>query len=77
MEMIYETPRLLLKILKEDAADKVLEFYLENKEIFERYEIDRADNFYTKAYQAALLRMEYIIIIQVKNIQNISFFATG
>ena len=69
MEMIYETPRLLLKILKEDAADKVLEFYLENKEIFERYEIDRADNFYTKAYQAALLRMEYNLMVRMQAVR--------
>lgn len=69
MEMIYETPRLLLRILQEDAADKVLEFYQQNKEIFERYEIDRADNFYTKEYQAALLRMEYNLMVRMQAVR--------
>lgn len=59
MKMVYETPRLLLKVLKEDAADSVLEFYMRNKKIFEQYEIDRVDNFYTGAHQAALLCCEY------------------
>lgn len=59
MEMVYETPRLLLKVLREDAADSVLAFYVENREIFERYEIDRVENFYTWSHQAALLRCEY------------------
>lgn len=66
MEMVYETPRLLLKVLREDAADKVLEFYQENKEIFERYEMDRGENFYTKAHQAALLRCEYNLMVRMQ-----------
>lgn len=66
MEMIYETPRLVLKVLREDAADKVLQFYLENKEIFEQYEIDRVKNFYTKAHQATLLRCEYELMLRLQ-----------
>lgn len=66
MEMVYETPRLLLKILREDAASKVLDFYKENKEIFERYELDRVENFYTKAHQAALLRCEYNLLVRLQ-----------
>ena len=38
MEMVYETPRLVLRVLREDAAESVLRFYEENKEIFEKYE---------------------------------------
>ena len=59
MKMVYETPRLFIKVLREEAVDQVLEFYAENKEIFEQYEIDRVENFYTKSHQAALLRCEY------------------
>ena len=66
MEMVYETPRLLLKILREDAADKILTFYQENKEIFEQYEIDRAEHFYTKDHQAALLRCEYNLLVRMQ-----------
>ncbi len=69
MEMVYETPRLLLRILREDAADRVLEFYEENKEIFEQYEIDRVDNFYTRAHQAALLRCEYNLIVRLQAVR--------
>lgn len=64
MEMVYETPRLVLKVLREDAAGSVLQFYEENKEIFEKYELDRAENFYTKAYQAALLQCEYNVMMR-------------
>lgn len=59
METIYETERLLLRILGEEDADKVLAFYEDNREIFEAYEIDRVENFYTREHQAALLRCEY------------------
>lgn len=64
MEMVYETPRLVLRILREDAAESVLRFYEENKEIFEKYELDRVENFYTKAYQATLLRCEYNLMLR-------------
>ena len=69
MEMLYETPRLLVKVLHEDAVDKVLEFYADNKEIFEKYELDRVDNFYTKAHQAALLRCEYNLMIRQQSLR--------
>lgn len=59
METVYETERLLLKVLEEEDADKVLAFYEGNREIFEEYEIDRVENFYTREHQAALLRCEY------------------
>lgn len=69
MEMVYETSRLLLRILQEDAAAKVLKFYEENKEIFEEYEIDRGENFYTRAHQAALLRCEYNLMLRSQSIR--------
>lgn len=36
----YETPRLLLKVLRADCAPQVLDFYNRDKELFEMYEID-------------------------------------
>lgn len=69
MKLVYETPRLLLKILREDAADKVLEFYEENKEIFEQYEIDRVENFYTRVHQTALLRCEYNLLTRMQMVR--------
>ena len=38
MNLIYETDRLILKVLRPEAAKKVLCFYLENKELFEKYQ---------------------------------------
>ena len=43
----YETPRLLLKVLRADCAPQVLDFYNRDKELFEMYEIDRVPDFYT------------------------------
>ena len=34
MNMVYQTKRLELKILTEAAADMVLQFYLDNQEVF-------------------------------------------
>ena len=33
----YETPRLLLKVLRADCAPQVLDFYNRDKELFEMY----------------------------------------
>ncbi len=41
----YETPRLLLKVLRADCAPQVLDFYNRDKELFEMYEIDRVPDF--------------------------------
>ena len=38
MDMKYETPRLILRILRAEDADMVLQFYQNNKDIFEKYE---------------------------------------
>jgi len=59
MNLSYETDRLILKILKPDSAQKVLKFYLDNKELFEEYEAMRPDNFYTAKYQKSMLSCEY------------------
>lgn len=55
----YETNRLLLKILSTDAAPYVLDFYQRDLAIFEQYEPDRPENFYTLPLQKAALRYEY------------------
>ena len=41
----YETPRLLLKVLRADCAPQVLDFYNRDKELFEMYEIDDKKDF--------------------------------
>ncbi len=65
----YETDRLILKILKPDAATQVLDFYLRDRELFEQYEADRLPQFYTLAHQKKILKCEYNLAFQMSNIR--------
>ena len=64
MKMNYETQRLELKVLPNTSARQVLQFYLANQEIFEKYETDRPKQFYTEKYQKTLLQCEYNLTIK-------------
>ena len=55
----YETQRLLLKIIRPEYGSSVLEFYLRDKALFERYEPDRMPGFYTTDYQKKALYIEF------------------
>lgn len=59
MLFVYETNRLLLRILGPDAAPQVLEFLLKDRELFERYEGERVPLFYTVKFQKETLQHEY------------------
>ena len=69
MNLIYETDRLILKVLRPEAAKKVLCFYLDNKELFEKYEALRPDNFYTLKYQKSVLLCEYNLTVQLSAVR--------
>lgn len=69
MDFIYKTDRLILKVLKGDDAEAVLQFYLDNKELFERYEPDRPDNFYTLSHQKAVLNCEYNMTVKLSAVR--------
>lgn len=60
----YETKRLLLKIIKPTEAREVLDFYLRDRELFERYEPDRAEGFYTLAFHKQIMKFEYNMAVQ-------------
>ena len=64
MKMNYKTERLSLRILPDTAAEQTLQFYLDNKEVFEQYEADRSPNFYTIEYQKTLLHCEYNLAVK-------------
>ncbi len=66
MQMRYETNRLILKILAPDYATDVLRFYENDKELFERYEIDRCPNFYTEGHQRNILHLEYGLCLRLQ-----------
>ena len=65
MEMYYETDRLILRILSENSAPQVLDFFEKNKAIFESFEPERPKNFYTLEYQSALLKCEFDLIVKM------------
>ncbi|MCI9137318.1 MAG: GNAT family N-acetyltransferase [Lachnospiraceae bacterium] len=66
MNMIYQTKRLELRIITDEEAPQVLQFYLDNQEIFERYEVDRMHNFYTEKFQRTVLQCEYNLAVKQK-----------
>jgi len=51
MRTVYETERLLLKVLDKTYASLVLDYFLRNKAFLEKWEILRDSEFYTKEYQ--------------------------
>lgn len=55
MNTTEESRRLYLKVLSASDAQKVLDFYIRNKDFFEPWEAARVPNFYTLNYQQAVL----------------------
>lgn len=64
MLFAYETQRLLLRIISPDQAEQVLDFYLRDKELFEQFEPDRIENFYTRRFQKQTLVFEYNMAVK-------------
>ena len=69
MLLQYETQRLILKIIGPDYARDVLQFYLNDKELFEKYETDRSPNFYTESHQHNILQVEYGLALKLQQIR--------
>lgn len=69
LEFRYETPRLILRVLEPHHAEDVLQFYKEDKEIFELYEGEHNDQFYTKEYQMEALRAEYNLAFKLMHLR--------
>lgn len=69
MDLTYTTDRLILKVLTADEAKSVLQFYLDNREVFEKYEPDRPQNFYTETYQKAVLLYEYNLAVKLSAVR--------
>ncbi len=66
MQNVYESNRLLYKVLNKNYASPVLSFYEDNKSNFEPWEPKREDNFYTLPYQRASLIVENNLITEGK-----------
>lgn len=54
----YSTEHLTLKILCEDSAPIITEFFLQNREYFARWESDHPEEYYTELYQRQILSAE-------------------
>lgn len=69
MNLSYETDRLILRVLRPEQADNVLDFYKENMELFERNEAERPANFYTSSFQRATLMCEYNLMVKLQMVR--------
>ncbi len=59
MQRIYQTERLLLKVLDKSCAEQVLDYYVRNKEFLKEWEALKEEEFYTKTSQEELLDEDY------------------
>lgn len=71
MQMEYNKNGLVLKILDEAYADKVLYFNIKNRAFFEPAEADKPDNYYTLDFTEQMLRAE---MNQFLNRKGVRFF---
>lgn len=55
----YQTDRLILKIIRPEQAAQVLDFYFRDKELFEKYEPERIQGFYTLERQKQIAAFEF------------------
>lgn len=69
MLFTYETPRLILQVLKPEAAEAVLDFYMRDQLYFEQFEPDRMPQFYTLNFQKNMLRVEYNAAIKQSSVR--------
>ena len=73
MNMVYQTNRLILKILTPEYVREVLTFQMRNQELFERYEPARPDNFYTYAHQNFIMKAEFKLATRLTTIRFYAF----
>jgi ribosomal-protein-alanine N-acetyltransferase len=59
MQRIYETERLILKILDETYSAQVLDYYIRNRNFLEEWELEHPDDFYTLEARAKQLRSDF------------------
>lgn len=64
MKFTYETDRLILRLLGEEEAPVVLQFYRKNRAVFEPYEAIHPEQFYTESYQRTLLNCELSLTLK-------------
>lgn len=66
MNFEYETGRLSLRILTADSAREVLSFQQKNRQLFEKYDGRKPEDYYTIHYQQKLLYFDLQMSVQQK-----------
>jgi ribosomal-protein-alanine N-acetyltransferase len=56
LEKVYETDRLILKVLDETYAQPVMDYHIRNREFLKEWEPNHPEEFYTLEVQTALLK---------------------
>ncbi len=69
MKFELYTDRLALRVLTKHHAEQVLEFYLRNRDIFEKYEPVFGEDFYTLSHQRKILDFEYQSIMKLSMVR--------
>jgi ribosomal-protein-alanine N-acetyltransferase len=59
MTMRFQTDRINLAVLQKKDAEKVLDYYIRNKDFLEEWDAHRPEGFYTLEYQQQMLEKEY------------------
>lgn len=59
MQRIYETDRLILKVLDETYSAQVLDYYTRNRNFLEEWELEHSDDFYTLEARTEQLRFDF------------------
>jgi ribosomal-protein-alanine N-acetyltransferase len=55
---MYESQRLVLKVLDKTSAELVLDYYIRNKSFLEEWEAEKKEDFYTRQYHEEQLEKE-------------------
>lgn len=66
---IYETDRLIIRILDETSVNDVLTFLNKGASTFEPYESAKSSDFYTTATQRAFLKAEYNMALKKSSVR--------
>ena len=69
MSFQLTTERLLLRIEDRSKAREVLDFYIKNQDLFDRFEPTRPNGFYTLEFQTSYMDFEYNSIMQGKTLR--------
>lgn len=69
MKLEYQNDNLILRILDRQNAIPVLDFYQQNRRVFDPYETAKPDHFYTENFIANLLSAEYNAFVHGRHVR--------